>query len=55
MMKNCFKGFCRTMGFLVRDFEVWYAIFWKNTRLGTRFVVDNQCGTRWTRFFLTFT
>jgi len=55
MMLNCSKGFCRTFGFLVRDFWVWYAIFCKSTRLGTSFVVDNQSGTRWTRFFSTFT
>ena len=53
-MSNCSKGFCRTFGFLVRDFGVWYAIFRKSTRFGTSFVVDNQCGTRCTRFFLCF-
>ena len=54
MMLNCSKDFCWTLRFLVRDFGVWYAIFGKSTRFGTRFVVDNQRGTRWTRFFSTF-
>ena len=53
-MLNCSKDFCWTFRFLVRDFGVWYAIFGKSTRFGTRFVVDNQRGTRWTRFFSTF-
>lgn len=54
MMRNCFNKSWGFLGFLVRDFGVWYAIFWKSTRFGTSFVVDNQAGTRWTRFFLCF-
>lgn len=55
MIQNCSKEFLGFLGFLVRDFRVWYAIFWKSTRFGTSFVVDNQSGTRWTRFFSCFT